>query len=325
MLIDTIDPAELTGYARTVAANLLAASPLSSLFPDDQVASVSFSWIVDENLEDVAEYRAFDTETTIGDTGGREEKISKLAPLGRKYFFGEEEQLLYSSPGAPTTMQGRADELAERAAKAVVNRLELLRGEAIVSGKLSISENNFAQEVDFGRAAGQTNAAPAALWSAAGADPVVDLTGWVEDVSDASGITPDFLGMTTNVFRQLAACLGKSNYISTQTGVVSLDTANTVLGSYSVPPITIVDTRISSQRVIGNDKVILGVRGLSGKTVWGTSASATNPKYRLDGRRPGLVVGAYQSEDSDQKWVRGDALALAVLTNPKTTLSAKVL
>lgn len=324
-IIDQIDPAELTGYAREFANGLLEASPITPLFPDTLVDSVAYSWTVDAALEDVAEYRAFDTETTIGNAGAGEQKIGRLAPLGRKYFFGEEEQLAYSSANAAKTVQARVDELAERAARAIVNRIELLRGEAIVSGALAIDENNFTQSVDFGRDPSQTDVAPTALWSAAGVDPVADLAGWVEDVTDAGGVVPDFLGMPNTVFRALAAYLGTSDYVTTQTGVVSADTVNNVLGAYGIPPVTLLNQRIGADRVIPTDRLVLGVAGLSGATVWGTSVSAANPKYRLDGRRPGMVVGAYQSEDSDQKWVRGDALALAVLLNPATTLSAQVL
>lgn len=324
-LIDQIDPAELTGYAREFANGLLEASPLTPLFPDTEVSSVSFSWTVDEALDDVAEYRAFDTETTIGNAGGGEQKIGRLAPLGRKYFFGEEEQLAYSSAGSAKTVQSRVDELAEKAARAIVNRIELLRGEAIVAGALAIDENNFVQTVDFGRDPAQTNAAPAAAWDTLTADPITDLAGWVEDITEAGGVRPDYLGMSSTVFRVLAAFLGTSDYVTTQTGIVSAEAVNNVLGTYDIPPVVLLSQRIGSNRVIPTDRVVLGVAGLSGATVWGTSVSSANPKYRLDGRRPGMVVGAYQSEDSDQKWVRGDALALAVLLNPATTLSARVL
>lgn len=324
-LFDTIDPAELTGYAREIVNDLLANSPLTPLFPDDSVDGVAFSWTVDSDVDDVAEYRAFDAETTIGDSGAGEIKTSKLAPLGRKYFFGEEEQLSYMSPGSAKSVQQRADELAERAARAVVNRIELLRGEAIVTGQLAINENRFVQTVDFGRAAEQTDVAPAALWSAYGADPIQDLSDWIEAVVDESGVTPDYLAMGARAFRSLAAALAASSYITTNAGVVSATAVNDVLSAHQFPTVTVVNHRAGGRRVLSDDHIVLGATGMSGRTVWGTSVSAANPKYRLDGRRPGLVVGAYQSEDSDQKWVRSDALALAVLTNPKTTLSAKVL
>lgn len=324
-LYDLIDPAELTGYARATADVLLTASPLTPLFPDEKVDSASFTWTVDEQIDDVAEYRAFDGETTIGHSGRGEQKVGRLAPLGRKYFFGEEEQLSYMTPGSAKSVQQRADELAERAARAVVNRIELLRGEALVSGGLAIAENGFVQNVAFGRDEAQTAAAPAALWSADGADPIADLAGWMDSVVEASGFTPDYLVMGKRVYRSLAAALAVGKYVTTETGVISAAAVNEVLAAHDFPTVTIMDRMAGGRRVLDEDHIVLGTSGISGKTVWGTSVSAANPKYRLDGRRPGLVVGAYQSEDSDQKWVRSDALALAVLTNPATTLSAKVL
>lgn len=325
-LYEKIDPAELTGYARTMVDEFMAASPLTPLFPDEKIESITYGWTVDEMLTDVAEYRAFDAETTIGDSGGGEEKVGKLAPLGRKYFFGEEEQLVLQSPGASKTVQQRADELAERAARAVVSRIELLRGEALVTGKLVINENKFVQTVDFGRDPAQTAAAPKALWSAtSGVDPIADLSAWSDAIAEASGVAPDYLGMSRKAFRALAAALAASKYIKADAGVVSPEVTNNVLSAYDLPGITILKQRVAGKPIIDENHIVLGVSGVSGRTVWGTSVSAANPKYRLDGRRPGLVVGAYQSDDSDQKWVRSDAVALAVLTNPKTTLSAKVL
>lgn len=324
-LNEMIDPAELTGYARGMVDNLMESSPLTPLFPDVKIESAAYSWIVDEILDDVAEYRAFDAETTIGNTGRGEQKMGKLAPLGRKYFFGEEEQLMLQSPSASKTVQERAEELAEQAARAVVNRLELLRGEALVNGTLAINENKFVQNIDFGRVAGQTAVAPGALWSAAGADPIADLEDWVAAIVDASGIAPDYLGMSKRVFRALSAALATAKYITGGAGTISATATNDVLAAFALPEVTILDQRAGGQRVLPDDYVVFGATGVSGATVWGTSVSASNPKYRLDGRRPGLVVGSYRSDDSDQQWVRSDAVALPILKNPATTLSAKVL
>lgn len=322
---DLIDPADLTAFGRTIMEDYLAQDALSQILPNAFVDDVVFSWIVNETLVDLAEYRAFDAETPIGKGLESEEKTAKLAAVGLKKRFGEYDQLRRRGANSPETVQAAADRLAEAVVRATADRVTLLKAEALVTGALAINENRFVQNVSFGRAAGQTNAAPAALWSATGADPITDLLGWVEDVEDASGVTPDRIITSTRVFSALAAALAGGDYVTTQTGVVSQEVVNSVLVSYGLPQITIYNRKIGGIRVIADDKLILApAGGMAGATVWGTSVDADEPNYGLS-QLPGIVVGPYKTEDPNTKWIRSDAIALPILATPDATLSADVL
>lgn len=322
---DLIDPAELSEFAREILEEYAARDALSQVLPTATVDDVVFSWVVNETLVDLAQYRAFDAETVIGKGLSSEEKTARLAAVGLKKRFGEYDQLRRRGASAPETVQAAADRLTVSVVKAVADRVTQLQGEALVSGALAINENRFLQNVSFGRAAAHTNAAPTALWSASGADPITDLLGWVEDIEDASGISPDRIITSTRVFSALAAALAAGSYVTTQAGVVSQEVVNEVLVAYGLPAVTIYNRKVGGVRVIADDKLILApAGGLAGATVWGTSVDADEPNYGL-AQAPGIVAGAYKTEDPNTKWIRSDAIVLPILATPDATLSADVL
>ena len=90
---EEFNPADITGYARTAISSYAAAAPLASVFPDGEVLDQFAEWTVDAIFNDVAQLRAYGTETPIGGSTAGEEKSAKLYPLGLKLRFGEYEQL----------------------------------------------------------------------------------------------------------------------------------------------------------------------------------------------------------------------------------------
>lgn len=323
---DLINPAELTEFAREIQENL-PPDPLASVFPSAYVDDVVFGWNVNESLDDVAEFRAFNAETPIGSGKPAQRKTAELAPLGKKYIFTEYEQLRRRGSASPETVQAAAERRAVAAVQAIEKRITQLRGSALVTGALTINENRFVQSVPFGRKSAHTNAAPAALWSAtSGVDAVADLVKWAGMIDTETGGAPDFLAMTTVGFTALAKDIG-DKYVTTASGIVSRDAVNEVLAGYGLPPVTIDNRQIAGTKVIPDTHVVLARSGgAAGGTVWGISADADEPNYAAGGTTagPGIVVGAYKTEDPNTKWIRSDAVALPILSVPDATLSAKV-
>lgn len=324
---DEIDPAEITEFSRTIVEER-DTSIFAQILPNFTVPDIVFSWNVNETLTDMAEYRAFDAETPIGAGQRGERKSSELAALGLKLKFGEYDQLRRMGANSPESVQAAAERLGDRVAMAAVYRLVLLRAEAVLSGGLAINENEFEQNVDFGRDASLTDAAPASgLWSTADADPIADLQAFMEAVEDASGVTPDVAVMSTRVFSALTAALAGSQYVTTDTGTISHATVNTLLSEYGLPQARIENGRIAGRRIFPDDRIVMApLGGVAGGTPWGTTVESMDPRYGLASvGLPGLVVGAYRTDDPDVKWIRSNGIGLPILSNPDTTLSAKVL
>lgn len=309
-----INPAELTAFGR-VAQEAIDQGPLVDLLPNLTQDEVKFTWTVNEILSESAEYGDFDTEAPIGGGPAGEEKTMRLLPVSRKLRLSEYEQV--SDPARALPL---AEEKTDAVVRFVTNRLNRARAEALVNGTLAINENKIVQTVNFGRASNQTNQAPSALWSAAGADPITDLRTWADRVADASGAVVDRIVGSTRVFRALTVALAGDAPLSRE-GVQD------ILASYELPPFTVFDGRVAGTRLIADDKLVMGVSGgISGATVYAPTVESRDPRYNLAAEdQSGFIAAVYSEDDPPVKWVLGKAIAMPVLSNPDTTLSADVL
>lgn len=317
---DIMDPAELTGFART-ALEALDVSPLNVALPNIVQDEVKFSYRKGSTVSDVAQYGDFDTESSIGDGPGGEEFTMRLLPVMRKMPLSEYEQITQ-----PDQVRERAFEKTEAAVRAVIRRLSLIRGEALQTGGLAINERGVNLNVSFDRAAAQTDASPGDDWDSNDADPVANLVEWADLMSDnTGGLRPTQIIMSTKAATAAGAALADAGYITTSAPVVSRDLVNEVLQSHSLPTITVFDGKVGGQRVIGEDHVIMVAAGEAGGTIFGPTVEAQDPRYNLaGGDQNGIVSGLYREDDPPIAWALGKAVALPVLTNPNATLSAKV-
>lgn len=313
---DLINPADLTGFARETA-EIYDSSALALLMPTTTVDDVVFSWDVDTLDTLMAEYRAFDAETSIGGGAGYERKTAELAPLGRKTRFGEYERLRRRNASADS-FQAEADRKAGALARGVIDRINLLRGEALVNGGYTIEENGFRQVVDFGRHQDLTVTA-ATLWDAAGATPLEDVAAWAELFADHANIMPTHIIASSKV----ALLMRKSITPDDAFRTASLADLNAELAANELPQLVVSNGRINGTNVIPADKLVMGVAGKTGGTVFGTTVEADDPRYALSGSElPGIVVGTYLEEDPATVWVRSAAIGLPILANPSMSLAA---
>ncbi|WP_106507501.1 major capsid protein [Brachybacterium timonense] len=249
LMTDLIDPAAITGFAREKGDQFDAApGTLSGLFPNETVDGLTAAWTVGSNSNDLASFRAFDAESKIGGGIGLEKRQASLAAVSIKERFGEYDQLIRRGANAPETVEAAADRLAEKVAKATIDRIILARGEVLATGKLAINEDGFIQNADFGRRPDFTVTA-ANLWDADG-DPIQDLETWMAAFEEENGVTPDVL----YVSRKIQSVLMRSEKL------------RAYFGPTAAPMLT--DTEINQQ---------LAARGLPAvrclHQTWGTSGS----------------------------------------------------
>ena len=319
---DVINPADLTGFGRETAEQY-DTDITAQLLPSQYVDDVVFSFTVNGKLHETAGYRAFDAETPIGANADVEEKTARLLPVGLKKRFSEYDQLRRRSANSPESVQAAADRLAAELSKATVDRVRLLRAEALVTGRLAINENGVVLNVDFDRKPEFTTAADTA-WNDGG-DAIADLETWREEFVEENGVEPTHIVTSTRVFSQLSRSETVRAYLGRDT-MASREAVNSVLANYGLPQLTVNDARVAGQRLIPADQVLMAVAGDAGGTVWGTSVEADDPRYGLAaGDLPGLVVGAYQEDDPATKWIRANAIALPILAESNLTFSATVL
>ncbi|MFB9776121.1 major capsid protein [Brevibacterium otitidis] len=339
---DVIDPADQTGFARQTAEDYEAAQgTLARWLPNRTVDDIDVAFTVgDTGLTEVAEYRSYDAETPIGDTPGGQRVKLELPPLGRKYRWSEYDQLRSRGRDSTEAVQASADRLTRTAARAVVDRLELQRGQSLATGKATIAENEFIANADFGRKPEFTFAVDK-KWGAGG-DPLTDLIAAAELYSDENGEMPGTILTSTKVVSALIrsdALKGLASVGGTVPSILSIEAVNAILGTHGLPAVTTYNRKVQQGgrkvRVLPENNLFFlpaatdpnAEEGSAlGATFLGTTLEAQDARYNLpQADQPGLVVGAYREDDPLTAWIRSAAIGMPVLANANLSMAIEVL
>lgn len=338
---DIIDPATLTGYARASLADYEARrGTLARWLPNRVVPSIDVRFVAGSSgLVDVADFRAYDAEPTIGKSPGGKRITLELPALGQNIPVSEYNQLRANGaqPGDDTVL-GTIQRTTDTVVRAVADALERLRGTILVTGKATIA--GFMDD-DFGRASGHTVTAGTA-WSTTSADALADLTAWSDTYRDANGEDPGAIVMSTRVLRAMAALTQMRTQLASGTTrpATTQDVQDTVQAN-GLPPIYLYDRRVSvagsATKVIADDRVLLlpaPVADLGdwqgtqlGATYWGRTLSSLEPGWDIpEADQPGLVAGVYRGEKPPMiAEVISDAIGMPVLANANLSFAADVL
>lgn len=338
---ETIAPAELSGFARAAQADIEAKQgTLARWLPNTAVNDVVVRTVVGKDGGGhLAQYRSFDAETPIGAGGQAERKIFELLPLGLKERIGEYDQLRARGGDGAAIALGGIEAATIRTVRAISDRLEVARGQALETGALSINENGVVQAPSFGRPAGNTKTA-AVLWDAASGVKILDdLMLWCEAYADANdGAAPGSIVAPRKVIAAMLKDAGIQALVrgsqSTVDAPVSIEALNGVLTAYSLPAIHVYDRKVKGVRVTSEKKILIlpeavdpnSGSNILGATFYGTTLESMEPEYGIGASdQPGIAVGAYKTKDPIGLWVHSNAIALPVLVNPVASIVATVL
>lgn len=338
---ETITPQELTGFARAAQDDIEAKQgTLAQWLPNTSVNDVVVRTVVgSDGAGELAQYRSFDAETPIGNGGQAERKIFELLPLGLKERIGEYDQLRARGGDGAAIALGGIEAATIRTVRAISDRLEVARGQALETGALSINENGLVQTPSFGRPAGNTVTA-ATLWSAgSGVKILDDLMVWSEAYADANeGSMPGALVVSRKVLAAMLKDAGIQALVrganSTVDAPVSVDGVNAVLAGYGLPPVHVYDRKVKGTRTTSDKKLFLLPEAVDpnsgsnvlGATFYGPTLESMEPDYGIGASdQPGIAVGAYKTKDPIGLWVHSNAIALPVLVNPVASMVATVL
>jgi hypothetical protein len=341
---DIIDPATLTGYARAALADFEERrGTLARWLPNREVADVVVRFVQGSTgLVDVANFRAYDAEIEIGKRPSGKRVTLELPALGQNIPVSEYEQLRarggeVSDAEALLSIQN----VTRMAVRAVADRIELLRGTVLVTGKATVTNSGgFTMDDDFGRPAGHTLTAPA-LWSVAGTDRLGQLQTWTDLYTDTNGEPPGALVMSTRALRALAS--GTQFQTQLLNGGARNATEQEVrdlVQAAGLPPIYVYDRRVQvagvTTKALADDRVLVlpGPVGTDdwggtqlGATFWGRTLSATEANWGIEpSEQPGVVAGVYRNEKPPMGIeVISDAIGEPVLANAALSICAKVL
>lgn len=342
---DYIEPAVLTGYVREVPSPY--ALTLNQFLRDRNIGDIEAAIDQVTKTNRAAKFRAWDTETPIGQRDTFQRSKVKLPPLGIKLPIGELERLMLERIRTGGDNRDAYVEAiyndAETATRNVLNRMELARGDVLVDGKFTLTgENGLTIEADFGVPGGNIVSASVPWTTHASASPLTDLKTWVDAYVDLNGERPAYALTSNTVINNLLLCqeLRELFYpaIASTTGPNLLTPAqlNQVLTAYGYPSLVEYNTKIevdgSNTRVINDEKVILlpSDPDQLGFTAWGITAEAlelagqTNPSLDFT-QLPGLVGVVLKEGDPVRVWTKVGAVGMPILTNPRLLMVADVI
>lgn len=336
-----VDPDALTTFVREVPTPSELA--LSSLFPtvEQNDNTVDFAEIVRTNR--TARFRSFDGRIHVSERDVGSEKRVKLLPLSTSLSMGEYErlQLEFARTGG-TNQQALAASIyndAVNLTREVQHRLEQAWGDVLTDGKLTINENGYQGEADFGVPANHL-VAPAMLWTdTTNATVLSDLVAWNDVYVATNGAPPAALRTSQRVIRlmQRNAEIINAVHGSTQGRTrVNREELNDLLAAEGLPTVadpydTQVDVDGTATRVIPDDRLLFtpaNIREL-GFTAMGISATAlelvdSNRAELSFEEAPGIVGVVEKTGPPYRQFTFVDAVGMPILANAQRLLVGDV-
>ena len=327
-LLDELNIKTVLSYAR-------AAQPRNyvgpTLFPTRNTNELTFEYWKDENLLPVmAKVQAYGAETPIASREGVEKVKGEIPPIKRKINLDERYLIALKREGLgdKEIVKNAVFNDLDKMIKAVNDRIEALRIEAITTGKLTLAENGVIMNVDYGvpedhKDSLETNA----LWTATTtAEPITNILEWVDQIVSDTGIRPT-RALTSNT---VVANMLKNDQIRElihgsegSTRAVSLPMLNNLLAGMGLPTVATYDlkTRIeaangtltTSRFFLENMFVLLPPDPL-GETLYGPTAEALMSDAGLNAQEiAGMFASVYGTQDPPSLWTKVAATAIPTM------------
>lgn len=335
MILETefVSPYDMTLAGRVGQDAAEELNPLASVLPAQTVFGQSIDILKGGNgFNEVAEFRAYDSEVTFGDAGEDIEEVTvKLPALGQQSRISELDQLKVIGSGNRQLLEDMRLKAAKNRGVAVAERMELARGQVLQTGKATINENRFKKEIDFDRDPSMTVTAGTAWGTGA---PLTDIDNWVAAYTDLNGYKPERFILSTaghlalKKNPEVIASIHGDNSAKRVTNAQ----LNEFLAEEGLPTAVVYDKQVRKAgqqvRIIGENVAIFvpPASADAGVTAWGTTLESLEADYAIaEGERPGIVVAALKSRNPIGIYAHAAAIGLPVLKNANAFMAATVL
>lgn len=260
-----VTPDALTAFVREVPTP--GTLGLSALFPTETSDTNTIDWSEITQTNRTARFRSFDGRIHVSDRDGAADKRVAMLPLSDSLNMGEYERLQveFARTGG-TRSQLLASAIyndAQRLVRNVRNRMEQAVGDVLVDGKLTINENGFQGEADFGVPANHLPTAGTA-WTNPAAPILDNLVAYVDTYVATNGFAPGAILTSQRVGRLMrintqmintaaGAAAGRPRINAVELGdVLSSENLPTQLLYYD----TVLDVDGVTTRTISDDRLI---------------------------------------------------------------------
>lgn len=304
----------------------------SRFLPNETTSSTTFTYDIIKGNKHLAAMIGYGSEPPVMDRDAVANKMGELAKIGIKDIITEEELLALNqsrNDAEHAEMIAKLQRKAINISNAILDRVEVMKLEAIATGKLSYNKNNVKVGFDYGvPSEHQIVLTGANTWDNVDHDALADLIDWAAKYEETNGKAADAILMPREIF----ALLAKNKVIisearpNTAAARVSQAEVNEVLAGFALPAIEIVKNRKSTVRNMytGVDEVIefypqnrvVFVSEGVGNFLFGPTVE--------NEFNPGVFVDAYDKKEPIQSILRGVAAGFPIMEDPKLLLLADV-
>lgn len=333
ILFEALPVADATRFAAELAAR--ETGGLAQFLPNRPIDGFRTRVTRVSRTTQAAKFRSFDAETPIGKRPVAATVTDmQLAPISQKLPLREQEILQKALKDGSLDAAPVVDALyddTENNVGALLNRAEQLRGEFLFSGALSIEENGFIQEADFGLPADHDLSVSDldAAWDATGATPLTDELEWVDKVREDSGEEPIATIGSARIRRALMHNAEYATALGAEVGFITVAQFNQVRADMGLPPFVVYDGKVGGVRVTPDDKIAI-VTATVGETQWGDTVEALEligskavESARVVG--PKICASAWKTTDPVNLWSKASATMLTVAGDINGLFVAEVL
>ncbi len=281
-----VSPGALTAFVRQVPND--QSYILNQILPDryDQILEVEYADAVFTTR--AAKMRAWDAPPMPGRRDSFTTRKVKLPAVSQFLARGERDRLelerLRSGGQSTAAIEQAIYDDAQNNATSVLARVEMLRGDLLADGKVTIAELG-GLEADFGVPAEHIVTAAIPWTTTATADILGDLRAWSAVYRATNGFNPGGMVVSTDVLSSMLQNAAMRELIAGAAftpPILTQDQFNLLLSAYGLPPVRfvydakVVDDSGNAVNILPPDKaVFLPPAGVElGFTQWGMSATA---------------------------------------------------
>lgn len=336
-----VAPDALTTFVREVPINADLAWLREFPVRFSQDNTVDFAEIVHTNR--TARFRTWDGRIHVSERDTGSTKRVKLPPISSSLNMGEYErlQLLFAQTQGSnvSALVNAVYNDAENLVREVQARYEQAWGDVLTDGKLTINENGYQGEADYGLP-GANLVAPGTLWTTTATATVFsDIRTWSDVWKAANGNLPFEIRTSLRVQRLMQKNTEVINAVAgSNTGrtYVTLGELNGLLAADGLPQVNAtydssVDVDGTSTRVIADDRLLIMPvdKGQLGYLASGVTATAlelvnSNASDLSFADAPGIAGVIEKAGPPYRQFTFVDACGMPVLSNAKRLLVADV-
>ena len=302
------------------------ATPLlgETLFPEVKHDTLDFEYLRGgSSLATIASVHSFDTEAEIGSREAAKQAL-EAAYVKRKMQITEKDLIALKFPrteGEKKYIMGRIFNDIDTLVAGVKARVELMRMEALSTGKVTLNENGLNMEVNYHVPEDHKETlAGSDIWTSSDADIIGDLERWQDTLDNPATRALTSKKIANQILRNdkiIGYLFGKDS-----ARIPTLADLNAFLEQHGLPKIATYDAKYRKQaangsytthRFLGEDKFVMFGDGNLGETLYGPTPEESRMILGgADVSNVGKIIAMVYEEGKDpiSTWTKAAATAI---------------